>query len=265
MLGTDFNPSGVGVFGQATATTSSGQRGVQGTAFGPGGTGVRGDATGDAATPSVGIEGVVSGPIDAAVSAYSTSATGQSIGVAAYDYSTSGTGGVFESTATTGATTGVAAYSFSSTGVAGFFDAGATTGSTTGIVVFDNSATGTAGTFNNIAGGNILIGQSNSVNKFRVDGTGRGYFDGGVQASGADFAESIAVRGGRVRYEPGDLLAIDPTGQRRLDLSQEPYSTRVAGIYSTKPGILASYRRDGRRRGSPARFRWQWWASCPAK
>lgn len=240
VLGTDYNPSGAGVFGQAVATTSTGQRGVQGTAYGPGGVGVRGDATGNAATASVGVEGVVSGPIDAAVSAYSTSPTGQSVGVAAYDYSTSGTGGIFESTATTGATTGVAAYSFSSAGIAGLFDAGATSGATTGIVVLDNSASGTAGIFNNVAGGNILVGQNNSANKFRVDGTGKGYFDGGTQTGGADFAESVAVRGDRVRYEPGDLLAIDPTGNRRLEISQDAYSTRVAGIYSTKPGILAT-------------------------
>jgi len=240
VLGTDYNPSGVGVFGQALATTSSGQRGVQGTAYGPGGVGVRGDATGNSTNLSYGLEGVGNGPIDIGVAAFALSATGQTVGLAAYDYSTSGTGAILESTATTGATTGVAAYSFSSAGVAGLFDAGAASGSTTGILVLNNSATGTAGSFNSVAGGNILVGQNNGANKFRVDGTGRGYFDGGVQASGADFAESVAVRGDRVRYEPGDLLAIDPTGSRRLDLSQDAYSTRVAGIYSTKPGILAS-------------------------
>ena len=49
--------------------------------------------------------------------------------------------------------------------------------------------------------------------------------------------------GDRLRYQPGDLLAIDPTAHRRLALSQDPYSTRVAGIYSTKPGILATTHR----------------------
>jgi hypothetical protein len=240
VLGTDYNPAGTAGFFQAVATTSTGQRGVEGIAYAPGGIGVRGDATGNATTLSYGLEGVAGGPIDIGISAFATSATGQTIGVAGYDYSTSGTGGYFESTATTGATTGLSAYNFSTGGVAGLFDAAATSGSTIGIEVFNNSATGTAGTFNNIGGGNILVGQNNSVNKFRVDGTGRGYFDGGVQASGADFAESVAVRGDRVHYEPGDLLAIDPTGNRRLDLSQEAYSTRVAGIFSTKPGILAS-------------------------
>ncbi len=240
VLGTDYNPSGTAGFFQAVATTSDGQRGVEGIAYGPGGVGVRGDAAGNTTNLSYGLEGVATGPIDIGVSAFATSTTGQTAGLEAYDYSTSGTGAILESTATSGATTGVAAYSFSTGGTAGVFDAGATSGTTTGILVLNNSATGTAGVFDSVAGGNILVGQNNSTNKFRVDGTGRGYFDGGVQASGADFAESVAVRGDRVRYEPGDLMAIDPTGNRRLDLSQEAYSTRVAGIYSTKPGILAS-------------------------
>jgi len=87
----------------------------------------------------------------------------------------------------------------------------------------------------------ILVGK-NSVghNVFRVDDTGKGYFDGGTATTGADFAESVAVRGNRSEYEPGDLLVIDPSGERRLALSQTPYSTLVAGIYSTKPGLLAT-------------------------
>jgi hypothetical protein len=188
VLGTDYNPSGVGVFGQAVATTSSGQRGVQGIAYGPGGVGVRGDATGNTTDLSFGLEGVVNGPIDIGVSAFATSTTGQTVGLEAFDY----------------------------------------------------SPTGTAGIFNSVAGGNILVGQNNGTNVFRVDATGKGYFDGGTQTGGADFAESVAVRGDHARYEPGDLLAIDPTGNRRLERSQDAYSTRVAGIYSTKPGILAT-------------------------
>jgi hypothetical protein len=240
VLGTDFNPSGVGVFGQAVATTSSGQRGVQGIAYGPGGVGVRGDVTGNTTNVSSGMLGVANGPIDIAVEAIATSATGQSIGMAAYNSSVSGVGGVFEATSTTGATVGMSGYSVSSGGIGGLFSALATSGFTTGIVVFDNSASGTAGTFDNTAGGNILVGQNNSANVFRVDGTGKGYFDGGTVTGGADFAESVAVRGDRVGYQPGDLLAIDPTGNRRLTLSQESYSTRVAGIYSTKPGMLGT-------------------------
>ena len=53
----------------------------------------------------------------------------------------------------------------------------------------------------------------------------------------------MAVREDRSKYEASDLLVIDATGERKLALSQEPYSTLVAGIYSTKPGMLGSTRK----------------------
>lgn len=62
------------------------------------------------------------------------------------------------------------------------------------------------------------------------------FFDRGTQTGGADFAESVAVRGERLNYEPGDVLVVDRYAGRRLMLSRRAYSTRVAGIYSTKPG-----------------------------
>jgi hypothetical protein len=107
------------------------------------------------------------------------------------------------------------------------------------------SPNGTAGLFANVAGGNILEGGYGQpeTTVFRVDGTGRVYADGGFQASGADFAESMVVAGDRSKYVAGDLLVIDPTANRRLALAQRPYSTLVAGIYSTKAGMLASNRK----------------------
>jgi hypothetical protein len=105
---------------------------------------------------------------------------------------------------------------------------------------------GTAGLFAVGTGGNLLVGLtatasfSSSTPVFRVDSTGRGFFNGGTQVGGADFAESVAVAGSAEKYQPGDLLAIDAAGERRFALSAEPYSTRVAGIYSTKPGVLAT-------------------------
>jgi hypothetical protein len=92
----------------------------------------------------------------------------------------------------------------------------------------------------NVSNGNIYLGMTNGVHKFRVDVNGKVYADGGSVTSGADFAESVAVRGSRSKYEPGDLLAIDTVGPRRLVLARTPYSTLVAGIYSTKPGVLAT-------------------------
>ena len=92
----------------------------------------------------------------------------------------------------------------------------------------------------NASGGNLYLGMTNTVHKFRVDTNGVTYADGGFVASGADFAESVAVRGKGSLYQPGDLLEIAGGAHRTLTLSQLPYSTRVAGIYSTKPGVLAS-------------------------
>jgi len=41
----------------------------------------------------------------------------------------------------------------------------------------------------------------------------------------------------------GDLLVIDASAKRRVTTAATPYSTLVAGIYSTKPGVLGSTRR----------------------
>ncbi len=97
----------------------------------------------------------------------------------------------------------------------------------------------------NVAAGNIIVGGVGQpeINVFRVDDRGTVFADGGFRPFGADFAESIGVKGSVEHYAPGDLLVIDPSGQRRLSLSQTPYSTLVAGIYSTQPGVVASTHR----------------------
>ena len=92
----------------------------------------------------------------------------------------------------------------------------------------------------NGGGGNLYLGMTKGVHKFRVDLNGVTYSDGGYQSSGADFAESVAVRGARSEYEPGDVLEIDAKAHRGVSLSRHPYATLVAGIYSTKPGLLAT-------------------------
>jgi hypothetical protein len=96
------------------------------------------------------------------------------------------------------------------------------------------------GVVSNASGGNLYLGMTKGVHKFRVDTNGAVFADGGINPSGADFAESVAVRGAPSEYEPGDVLQIDRTARRGLALSQHPYATLVAGIYSTKPGVLAS-------------------------
>ncbi len=75
---------------------------------------------------------------------------------------------------------------------------------------------------------------------FRVDDQGsvfaaKGFFTGGV-----DYAESVAVTGERAAYQPGDVMAIDEKASDGFALTRTPYSTLVAGVYSTQPGMLAS-------------------------
>ena len=41
---------------------------------------------------------------------------------------------------------------------------------------------------------NMIVGQLDGTNVFRISNSGTGYFDGGTQTGGADFAESVARR-----------------------------------------------------------------------
>ena len=80
--------------------------------------------------------------------------------------------------------------------------------------------------------------------KARIDSTGKGFFDGGTQVGGADFAESVNAGGATADYQPGDVLVIDTNSNRQFSLSTTPYSTLVAGIYSTKPGVVGTSHRS---------------------
>jgi len=46
-------------------------------------------------------------------------------------------------------------------------------------------------------------------------------------------------------YKAGDVLAIDSAASGRLTRASKPYSTLVAGIYSTAPGVLGGAKRPG--------------------
>ena len=77
--------------------------------------------------------------------------------------------------------------------------------------------------------------------EFRVDGDGDVYADGSFTGP-ADFSEMVAVSSGAFSVEPGDVMVIDPSGDREIVQSSEPRSALVAGIYSTEPGFLGSER-----------------------
>lgn len=86
--------------------------------------------------------------------------------------------------------------------------------------------------------GNIAVWQSASSNVSRIDKSGRGYFNGGTQASGADIAEAFDVEGSISTFEIGDVLVISESQDRTVTKSAKPYSTLVVGVYATKPGVL---------------------------
>lgn len=71
------------------------------------------------------------------------------------------------------------------------------------------------------------------------------FADGTVQSTawtgslcGGDYAESVNVFGDRTRYEPGDVLVLSNDNSSDVAKSTQTYSTSVAGIYSTKPGLI---------------------------
>ena len=103
-------------------------------------------------------------------------------------------------------------------------------------------------------GGNVGIGTTSPGSKLEVNGnvkltSGSGasltFADGTVQSTawtgslcGGDYAESVNVSGDHKKYEPGDVLVLSDDTESDVSKSSQPYSTLVAGIYSTKPGLV---------------------------
>ena len=93
--------------------------------------------------------------------------------------------------------------------------------------------------------GSVGIGTTNPQAKLEINGNLRFTADGTVQTTawtgtlcGGDYAESVDVTGDRKKYEPGDVLVIDPNTPGKFLKSADPYSSSVSGIYSTKPGTV---------------------------
>lgn len=95
------------------------------------------------------------------------------------------------------------------------------------------------------ASGNVRIGTTSPQAKLEVNGNLRFTADSSVQTAswtdvlcGGDYAESVDVTGNKEEYEPGDVMVVDPGSAGSFLKSSEPYSTLVAGIHSTKPGVV---------------------------
>jgi hypothetical protein len=85
--------------------------------------------------------------------------------------------------------------------------------------------------------GNVKLTSGSAASITFPDGTVQNSAYTGVPCGG-DYAESVDVTGDRTNYEPGDVLVIDPTAPGKFLKANEAYTTLVAGIYSTKPGVV---------------------------
>jgi hypothetical protein len=85
--------------------------------------------------------------------------------------------------------------------------------------------------------GNLVEGFSGTINgdtrKFHIDNSG-------TYTAGSDFAEALPASGNRAGYEPGDVLVISTKAPGKVEKASQPYDPRVAGIYSTRPGMLGA-------------------------
>jgi trimeric autotransporter adhesin len=106
------------------------------------------------------------------------------------------------------------------------------------------NGTGVALLANNTNAGvvNIAIFQKSNANVARISGTGQIFANGGFTVGGADVAEYFDVEGRRSDYEPGDVLVISQSSDRKIEKSSTAYSTLVSGVYATKPGMTLTER-----------------------
>ncbi len=242
--GTIAGSAGYGVYGEADSTTGA-TFGVEGYSYSTGGIGTAGVAAASTGT-TYGVQGTSYSNSGTGVQGVANGYTGGTTGIAGDVASDSGTGARGFASSFTGNTYGVAGITRSPGGTALLAMATAETCTTVrGIPLCSVIPGGTAGSFQVGTGGTLLLGQTTNTgfitsNVFRVDSTGKGFFDGGTQTGGADFAESVDVEGEAASYAPGELMMVDTERDRQFKLVAEPYSTLVAGIYATKPGVLAT-------------------------
>ncbi|HEY6760015.1 MAG TPA: hypothetical protein VI318_11005, partial [Baekduia sp.] len=78
-------------------------------------------------------------------------------------------------------------------------------------------------------------GDPGTVNVARIDASGKGFFNGGTQAGGADVAEIVPTCGASL--SAGDVVEIDPRNPDCFRPSRTAATARVAGVVSTAPGV----------------------------
>jgi hypothetical protein len=226
-----------GVHGKSTSTLGS-DAGV----YGEGYYGVYGDGSvyGVYATGSTGVYATGSTAVDAQGDTTGVNAEGDTYGVEAYSDGTAVFGSTYGSS-------GIAVHGYAGTNGANRAIYGRSDSSTGVGVLAHNYSTG-VGLAAYSWGGNIIEGWAGdpgvATRRFRIDQPGNVYADGryycGQSSScyntgtGADVAERID---GIEALEPGDVVEIDPDTPNHFRLAYTPYSTFVAGVVSSQPGI----------------------------
>jgi hypothetical protein len=234
--------AGSAIFAMALSSTGTAVA-VNAKSNAPQGKGIYGEAS-----PSTGINfgvyGVSRSSQGIGVQGETTSTQGTTYGVVGITVAGNYSAGVYaQSNATATASTNYAllARNQGNNGVGVFGHAASLIGSTYGVYGRVDSPSGVAGMFmTSAATGDVIVANNASRRIFRVDTTGTVFALGSFNPGGADYAESVSVRGMRDEYQAGDVLVIDPDSDRRFVASTEPYSTGVAGVFSTKPGIVGS-------------------------
>lgn len=209
-------PGTYAVGGCAGATAGDGVRGIAGS-----GNGVQGFAEG----PGNGVQGNASSGIGVS----GLSDTGRAV----QGFSGSGIGVIGDSTSR-----GVVG-TLGKTSCPGTYGVGGCSGGADdGVLGRTNTGAAIRGIVTDAAG-SIFVGQAGGTTTVRINNQGKGFFDGGTQTGGADYAESMRTTERAAKLEPGDVLAIDPRTGHAVRRSRRPNSQLVAGVYSTKPSVLA--------------------------
>jgi hypothetical protein len=241
---TTYSVNGSAVYG--TALPSSGNAvGIFGRTDAPLGSGVFGEG-GSGTGANFGVHGISRSGTGTGLQGEALATTGPNYGVVGRAGGDNGTAGILAeatATSTVSNTYGLLARNFSKNGIGVFGLASSLTGNTYGVYGRVDSPGGIAGMFMTSATtGNVLVANNPTKRIFRLDASGNLFAAGTLNPNGADYAELVAVTGKQNDYQPGDVLVIDAYADRQVTLSHEPYATNVAGVFSTKPGILGTAR-----------------------
>lgn len=157
--------------------------------------------------------------------------------------SNNGTSGMANFDATNSSNSGTVLFARTvGTGPAGFFVINNSSSTSTSLTATTNGVGQALLADHTGSSGSIALFRSSTTNVARIDKTGKGFFNGGTQTGGADVAEMFDVEGAKSTYEPGDVLVISENADRTVEKSSEPNSTRIAGVYATKPGVVLTER-----------------------